>query len=110
MRSTTALIFVLIFMTTLYVTVSGELQCMCSCCIGNDCTPNDLPMFDIPTCTDQSCQYECLDMYSTQCKIEADAKVEAMCMEPMSASHIFNRYTTLGAFILALIATIMFRI
>jgi hypothetical protein len=49
-------------------------------------------------------------MYSTQCKIEADAKVEAMCMEPMSASHIFNRYTTLGAFILALIATIMFRI
>jgi hypothetical protein len=116
MRSTIVLTFVLIFMATLYVTTADNLQCMCSCCIGDGCQEQNQAMFDMSPCTDDACKTECPNKYPDICG-QSDSKVDAMCMAPMtttlppsSTSHIFNRYTTLGAFILAFVATVMFRI
>jgi hypothetical protein len=109
MRSTTVLIFVLAFMATLYMTTADNLQCMCSCCEGPGCTKQNFPMFDVTPCTDELCGIQCKRRHAAECG-SADSEMDAMCMPSMSASYIFNRYTTLGAFILAFIATVMFRI
>ena len=108
MRSTVAIICALVFMTTLYMTAADDLQCMCSCCVGEGCDPVDLDMFDIPSCNDDSCKAACPMQYPMQCG--TGATVEAMCMGPMSGSHIFNRYTSLAIFIVAFSATFIFRI
>jgi hypothetical protein len=123
MRLTTLWIFILIFIAILYITTADYLQCMRSCCRGADCTSVNLPMFDMNLCSDELCGVQCKRRYAVDCG-SPDSRMEAMCMAPlstttatpmttatcMSASHIFNQYTTLGAFILAFIATVMLRI
>jgi len=115
MRSTTVLIFVLAFMTTLYMTMADDQQCMCSCCSGDGCTGVSTACFNMTGCDDTTCTDMCKKNDPTHCNLP-DSKVEPMCMPYGSnmcmsaASQIFNRYTTLGAFILVFIATAMFRI
>lgn len=110
MRSTTALMFALVFMAALYVTTAHDgFDCMCMCCRGTGCKPDDLPMFTLHVCTPEACLPECKTRYVDSCA-SPDSQADAMCMATMSASHIFNRYTTIGAFTVAFIATVIFRI
>ncbi len=112
MRSTTALMFVFVVMAALYVTTAHDgRDCMCMCCRGNGCTPShdDLDMFTLHVCSPEACLPECKIRYADSCN-SSDSQASAMCMAPMSASHIFNRYTTIGAFTVASIATVIFRI
>jgi hypothetical protein len=105
MQSTTVLTFVLVFMATLYVTTGDDQDCMCMCCnTDNKCTAPDLPMFSLPSCNDDSCKVQCVLKHGNYCT-DAGTTAGGMCMS--AASQVFNRYTTLGAFVLA---TLMLRI
>jgi hypothetical protein len=106
MRSTIALIFVLICVAAVCTVTADDLDCMCSCCKGAGCTPETQPMYPLAACTDELCATSCKTTYSDKCG--GDSTVDAMCMS--SASQIFNRFTTLGAFLVALIATAMLRV
>lgn len=77
-------------MATLYVTRSDDLQCMCSCCRGSGCTPEDLmPMFDLPDqCTDDACKTACPSKFPDQCG-QDDSVVDGMCMGPMTTAPAF---------------------
>lgn len=115
MRSTIALIFVLICVAAVRTVSAANQQCMCACCAGAGCKPVNEPCFDLIGCQDDTCTHSCKVRYPVDCG-SADSTVQPMCMpagDPMcmsAASQIFNRYTTLGAFILVFIATAMFRI
>jgi hypothetical protein len=111
MRSTTALIFVLIYVAAVgIVSADDNEQCMCTCCKGDSCK-SDMDMFPIQGgCTDAACIAACPLRYPEYCGAGTTVD-KSGCMGDMSmAAQVFNRYTTLGAFILAVIATTMFRI
>jgi len=106
MRSITALIFALLCVTAVRTVTADDPQCMCTCCSGDGCTPFDEPGFSLTNCTDAMCLENCKTRYPTDCAGE-NPNLVAMCM---SASHIYNRYTTIGAFILVFSVIAMFRI
>ncbi len=107
MRLTTTLMFALVFMMALCVTKADDLDCMCMCCQGQQCRAPDLPMFPLASCTEDSCKTQCVEKHKDYCT-DPGSTPGGMCMA--AASHVFNRYSTVGAFIIALIATSIFRI
>jgi hypothetical protein len=115
MRLTTALTFVLICVAAVRTVTAADPQCMCTCCSGQGCTPVMKGCFDLAGCTPDLCTQSCKINYPDDCN-GVNPTLQEMCMaagDPMcmsTASQIFNRYTTLAAFILVFIATVMFRI
>ncbi len=79
MRSTIVVLFVFICMTTFYVTMADDNQCMCNCCRGTDCKM--IPqMFTIDGCTSEKCAAQCPTHFPDDCSGPAVTKVEGMCM------------------------------
>ena len=104
MQSRTVLLFVLICMTTLYMTKADKDMCMCVCCNAGSCK-SDFAWFKIEGCTDASCAEHCPGQY-VDCRPPAEAS-QSMCM---NGGLSFSQHATWGAFILACVVSTIFRI
>jgi hypothetical protein len=107
MESTTALIFALACFMSVYVTTTYSDQCLCACCGGAGCTPVKKPAIPMALCINNSCMPKCIEAYPNDCTGLPVFTATSVCMS--DASQFFSRYTTLGAFSLAYIVTVLLR-
>lgn len=80
--------------------VSGG-HCSCSCCVGFDCKLIQRAVFQIASCNTETCVEKCQATYLHYCNGNPFA-TSSVCIS--GASHLFSRFTTLTATILALLA------